>query len=144
VPVGGTQKSSSPTTPPGFATRLVRLIHSTEQTAAGRRAIPLDDRLVSELKAHKARQARERLVAGSAWEELDYLFVDELGNPYRPETLSRKFTKLAGDAGLRIIRPHDLRHTAASLMLAACESPKVLRRSSVTPLPPSLSTCTST
>jgi integrase len=50
--------------------------------------------------------------------------VDELGDPYRPETLSRKFTKLAGDAELRIIRLHDLRHTAASLMLAAGESPK--------------------
>jgi integrase len=37
---------------------------STPKTAAGRRAIPLDDRLVSELKSHKARQARERLAAG--------------------------------------------------------------------------------
>ena len=99
---------------------------STPKTAAGRRAIPLDDRLVSELKAHKARQARERLAATSAWEASDYLFVDEVGKPYRPETLSRRFTKLTKGVGLRSIRLHDTRHTAASLMLAAGESPKVV------------------
>jgi len=54
---------------------------STPKTAAGRRAIPLDDRLVSELKSHWARQAAERLAAGEAWEDSDYLFVDEVGHP---------------------------------------------------------------
>jgi integrase len=41
-------------------------------------------------------------------------------------TLSRQFTKLATKAGLRMIRLHDTRHTAASIMLAAGESPKVV------------------
>jgi integrase len=99
---------------------------STPKTSAGRRAIPLDDRLVSELKSHRARQATERLTAGEAWEDTDYLFVDELGRPYRPETLSRQFTKLSSKAGLRAIRLHDTRHTAASLMLAAGDAPKVV------------------
>jgi len=99
---------------------------STPKTMAGRRAIPLDDRLVAELKSHRARQARDRLAAGSAWQESDHLFVDELGRPHRPETLSRKFAKLTADAGLRPIRLHDARHTAASLMLAAGEAPKVV------------------
>lgn len=99
---------------------------STPKTAAGRRAIPLDDRLVSELKSHWARQAAERLAAGEAWEDSDYLFVDEVGHPYRPETISRQFTKLSTDAGLRTIRLHDTRHTVASLMLAAGEAPKVV------------------
>jgi integrase len=99
---------------------------STPKTSAGRRSVPLDDRLVSELKAHWARQARERLAAGEAWEDTDYLFVDEVGHPYRPEMLSRKFTKLSADASLRPIRLHDTRHTAASLMLAAGEAPKVV------------------
>jgi integrase len=80
---------------------------------------------VAELKSHRARQATERLAAGEAWEDTDYLFVDELGRPYRPETLSRQFTKLSSKAGLRSIRLHDTRHTAASLMLAAGDAPKV-------------------
>jgi integrase len=110
-------------------TRVVvsaRATASTPKTAAGRRAIPLDDRLVNELKSHWARQAAERLAAGEAWEDTDYLFVDEIGHPYRPETLSRQFAMLSKTAGLRIIRLHDTRHTAASLMLAAGEAPKVV------------------
>ncbi len=54
------------------------------------------------------------------------MLVDALGHPYRPETLSRQFTKLASNGTLRIIRLHDTRHTAASLMLAAAESPMVV------------------
>lgn len=99
---------------------------SKPKTEAGRRAVPLDERLVSELRSHRTRQARERLSAGTAWEESGYLFVDELGRPYRPETLSRNFKKLATEAGLPKIRLHDARHTAASLMLAAGEPPKVV------------------
>ncbi len=39
---------------------------STPKTDAGRRTIPLDDRLVTLLRAHRVRQGRERLAAGSA------------------------------------------------------------------------------
>ncbi len=83
-------------------------------------------RLVAELRSHWARQATERLAGGLAWEETGYVFVDQLGHPYRPETLSRRFTALLTKAELRLIRLHDTRHTAASLMLAAGESPKVV------------------
>lgn len=65
---------------------------STPKTAAGRRAVPLDGRLVAELRSQWARQATERLAGGEAWEETGYVFVDELGHPYRPETVSRQFT----------------------------------------------------
>ena len=54
-------------------------------------------------------------LASWAWEESDYPFVDDLGRPYRPETLSRKFAKLTADAGLRPIRLHDTRRTVAAV-----------------------------
>jgi hypothetical protein len=47
---------------------------------------------VAELRSQWARQATERLAGGEAWEETGYVFVDELGHPYRPETVSRQFT----------------------------------------------------
>ena len=40
--------------------------------------------------------------------------------------ISRKLKKLSTDADLRVIRLHDTRHTAASLMVAAGEAPKVV------------------
>jgi integrase len=99
---------------------------STPKTNAGRRSIPLDAGLVAELRSHWARQGEERLAAGEAWEDSGFMFVDKLGHPYRPEVFSRMFTKLAEKAKVRVIRLHDLRHTSASLMLAAGEQPKVV------------------
>ena len=99
---------------------------SVPKTHAGQRSIPLDRQLITELRSHKARQAKARLAAGSAWDETDYLFVDEVGRPYRPEMLSRNFTRLVARADLRRIRLHDTRHTAASLMLSQGVPAKVV------------------
>ena len=69
----------------------------------------------------------DRLPAGEAWEDTDYLFVDGLGRPWRPERISRTFLRLTAAAGLRRIRLHDTRHTVASLMLADGVPAKVVQ-----------------
>ncbi len=91
---------------------------STPKTTAGRRTLPLDDMLVALLRAHKARQAAERLVAGETYQDQGFLVADELGRPYHPETVARAFASSVAKHGLPPIRLHDCRHTAASLMLA--------------------------
>src|SRR5262249_44585309 len=92
---------------------------TSKPKAGSARSIPLDPRLIAELRAHQIRQRRdEHWRAGEAWVGTGHLFVDELGRPYRPETVSRMFGRLAEAAGLRRIRLHDLRHTAATLMIA--------------------------
>ncbi|WP_369012381.1 tyrosine-type recombinase/integrase [Demequina capsici] len=47
------------------------------------------------------------------------MFTREDGTDLHPETVSKSFTRAAKAAGLREIRFHDLRHGAASLLLAA-------------------------
>jgi hypothetical protein len=47
------------------------------------------------------------------------VFARENGAPLRPEYVTRRFVALTKAAGLRQVRLHDLRHGAASLMLAA-------------------------
>ncbi len=100
---------------------------STPKTAAGIRTIPLDEALAAELTSHWARQSADRLPAGEAWEDTDYLFVDGLGRPWRPERISRTFLRLTAAAGLRRIRLHDTRHTVASLILADGVPAKVVQ-----------------
>lgn len=110
-------------------TRVVvggEVVDSVPKTERGRRSVPLDDRLTGLLRAHKAHQGAEKLAAGAAWEKSGLVFVDELGRPLRPEFISRRFTALNREAGLRSIRFHDLRHTAASMLLAAGEPVKVV------------------
>lgn len=91
---------------------------SGPKTNAGRRSVPLGDDLVAVLRSHKVHQSEERLRAGAAWGDSGYVFVDELGRPYSPEYLTKRFRRLATGAGLRPVRLHGGRHTAATGMLA--------------------------
>ena len=103
-------------------TRIVvdgKALESQPKTRRGVRTIPLDANLIGLLKAHWARQAVEKLAAGEgAYEDGGWLVADELGRPYHPSTISAWFEDEVAKAGLRRIRLHDTRHTAASLMLA--------------------------
>lgn len=94
-------------------------ITSTPKTNAGRRSVPLDDDLVEAIRTHRRHQLEERLKAGEVWADSGYVFVQEDGNPIRPEYFSTRFKRLARRHGLREIRMHDTRHTAASLALQA-------------------------
>jgi hypothetical protein len=72
---------------------------------------------------------------GDAYEDHDLVFARENGAPLRPEYATRRFVALSQAAGLRQVRLHDLRHGAASLMLAAgvpmAIVSKMLRHSSI-------------
>ncbi|MGI5166716.1 tyrosine-type recombinase/integrase [Spirillospora sp. CA-253888] len=106
------------------------------KTSSGEAAISLDTSTIKELRAHKARQNAERLAAGDAWTETGFVFTTETGQPVRPNDVTEQFEQLAMEAGLPPIRLHDLRHGAASFILAAGYDMKVvqetLRLSSIT------------
>ncbi|UKJ44328.1 site-specific integrase [Lysinibacillus sp. ACHW1.5] len=62
------------------------------------------------------------------WEGHIFLFSNEFGKPYRPDSISQwwdRFMKRNPD--LPRIRFHDLRHTSATLLIHAGEHPKVIQ-----------------
>jgi integrase len=65
------------------------------------------------------RQVEERLAAGSAWVDLDLVFTTTIGTPINPSNLRRSFRRVTDAAGLGRWHPHELRHSAASLLSAA-------------------------
>jgi integrase len=93
-----------------------RVIEGDPKSAASRRVLPLPARLVTVLKAAKARQAAERLQLGPAFRSGDYVVSNEIGDPYHPQTLSRYWAKAMKRAGVRHIKLHGGRHTCATLM----------------------------
>jgi integrase len=102
-------------------TRLVvdgSAVDSEPKTSAGRRSIPLDDRLVTLLEVHKDHQVIESQAADPAYLDAGYLLADELGRPIHPDTLSRRFDGLVAKSKLPRLTIHGLRHTAATLMLS--------------------------
>jgi len=88
------------------------------KTERSRRTITLPVQLVTALKAHRIRQLEERLAAGSRWHDGGFVFASNVGTGLEPRNLHRAFKTMLANASLPDIRFHDLRHSAASLMLA--------------------------
>jgi len=78
----------------------------------------LPKRAVGALKAHRRRQAAERLAAGALWREHNLVFCHEDGRPYSKDQLNWRFGKVTRRAGLGRWHPHEGRHTAVSIMSA--------------------------
>ncbi|MFD9567688.1 tyrosine-type recombinase/integrase [Streptomyces sp. NPDC059994] len=106
-----------------IATQLVQdgweVRESAPKTNAGERVISIDDYTDEILEAEALRQDVDRIEWGEAWVESGRLFTRENGEWIHPGWLTDQFEKLVELAGLPPIRLHDLRHVAASLMLAA-------------------------
>jgi integrase len=100
---------------------------SEPKTARGRRTVALDDLTVDALRAHQDRQTKDIEAGGELVERTGYVFVREDGHPYHPERISQMFVELTKKAELPPIRLHDLRHTAATMALAAGVHPKVVQ-----------------
>lgn len=94
------------------------LVTTDTKTARSRRALDLSAPVVEALKAHRARQDAERRALGAAWQETGYVFTSSLGTPVDPRNCYREFRAICEAAGLGRWHPHELRHSAASLMLA--------------------------
>jgi len=90
----------------------------TTKTRAGERMLQLDQGLVNLLRAHLRNLDEEQALRGDAWKNtLNLIFVTETGAPIHGSDLVQHFKRVLKRTGLPKIRFHDLRHTAATLML---------------------------
>ncbi|HEX9069293.1 MAG TPA: site-specific integrase [Ktedonobacterales bacterium] len=88
--------------------------------------IALGRRAVDALTTHRELVKMEQLVAPE-WTDLDLVFPDIQGQPINGKNLLRaQFRPHLVKAGLPLIRFHDLRHTAATLLLGRGVNPKVV------------------
>ena len=90
---------------------------SHPKTKYGRREIALGLQTIEVLRDHYERQQTEIIAAGDNWIDHGLVFTNSFGGPIHPRNLLRDFKKFLKNAGLPVIRFHDLRHTSASLML---------------------------
>jgi integrase len=89
------------------------------KTAKSHRTLRLPAPALHALLRHRAQQRQEQSRLGPAWDELDLVFANEVGRPIETQNLLRRsFYPLLEHAGLPRIRFHDLRHTAATTLLA--------------------------
>lgn len=103
-------------------------IEAEPKTEKSRRGIALTDLALEALKDHRKRQSEMKEKAGDAWEEHDYVFCNPIGQHLHPgHDALEQLKVLLKKAGLPDIRFHDLRHSAATMLLSMGIHPKVVQ-----------------
>lgn len=97
------------------------------KTARSRRSVSFPTQLARTLMTHKREQNEARLKAGPQYENNDLVFTATAGKPHNLRNLTqRHFRPILRRSGLPTIRLYDLRHTCATLLLAAGEHAKIV------------------
>lgn len=97
------------------------------KTARSRRTVMLPHVAVDGLQRQQEQQEAARQAVGTAWQDrAGLIFTDAVGRHLQPSAVSHAFRLAADRLGLASVRLHDLRHTAATLMLGAGVSLKVV------------------
>src|SRR5262249_41187553 len=112
--------------------RSVRFVSGTgfvfdaPKTKRGRRTIGLSPAVCVALQEHRQAQGVEKARLGAAWEYPELVFPTSVGTPIQGSWLLRHLRQRLPRAGLPAIRFHDLRHTAATILLSHNVNPKVV------------------
>ena len=83
--------------------------------------------MVEVLKQHRAYQLEARLKADNAWHDHDLVFCNIYGDYLHPDRMVERFQQLLKEAGLPHLRFHDLRHSAATILLSMGVHAKVVQ-----------------
>ena len=88
------------------------------KTKSSRRVIALDSTTMHALRAHRSRQAEEKLVAGEAYDDQGLVVAGKRGQIFPPDLFTRTVKRLAGEAGVTPLGPHAARHSFATISLS--------------------------
>ncbi len=102
------------------AVRVVKnraVLSDNLKTSSSYRTLRLPADLVDKLQAQRARVAADRLAVGAGWTDLGLVFPSPNGAPLTPSTVRKELAAICAAAELPTIRPNELRHTAATLMV---------------------------
>lgn len=102
-------------------------VENEPKTQAGKRTIDLPEFFLEMLKQHRVKQSKQRLKVGEAWENRDLVFADLAGGYLNPIHVLRMFKKILQQAGLPHMHFHDLRHSAATILISMGIHPKVIQ-----------------
>jgi integrase len=102
-------------------------VQTEPKTKAGKRLIRLPAFLMDMLEVHRVQQEEQRSKVGAAWENRDLVFPDLKGGYFNPNYLLRVFKKILENAGVPHMHFHDLRHSAATILLCMGINIKVIQ-----------------
>ena len=96
------------------------IIDERLKTSRSRRSLDAPPPVINALRAHQHLQHVAEEQAGLAWNNgYDLVFTTSVGTPHSPRNLQRSLATVTTQLGFGVWHPHELRHTAASLMSEA-------------------------
>jgi len=88
------------------------------KSRSSRRTVLLPPQVTGALKARRVAQAADRLKCGAVWgNDWDLVFTSPTGLPIDPSADHKAWKSLLSSADIKVMRLHDARHTAATLLL---------------------------
>lgn len=88
------------------------------KTSSSVRNLPLPNEILELFKQHKREQLEQRLKLGTNWIETGQVFTTSIGTPVDNGNDRKAWDKLLRESGVRPIKLHAARHTAATTFLA--------------------------
>ena len=95
------------------------LVIGETKTRNSRRKLAIGTEVLLAFQRHRDLIAQTKTAAGNRWADTDQVFVNSIGGLVHPGNFSRGFKQFLQQSGCRVIRIHDMRHTAAVLSLAS-------------------------
>jgi len=87
------------------------------KTEKSRRTLAMPGPVVASLREHRRGQLEERIAAGPAWQDGDFVFASPIGTPLDASAVTRRYQRTLKAAGLPRQRFHDTRHACATFLL---------------------------
>lgn len=81
------------------------------------RSIPIPAVILKMIRKQQKHQMENKLICGQSYSDNNLVCCKVDGSPYSPTYFTKVFTKILKENGLKHIRYHDLRHSAATNML---------------------------
>jgi integrase len=102
------------------------IVEDTPKSSSSRRWLPLWP-FIAPFNRRWVAWLEERQAAEDRWHDTGLVFCTPIGTPLDPPSDWKAWKALLTRAGVRYVRPHDARHTAASLLLEAGIPMKVVQ-----------------
>lgn len=99
--------------------RGMGLVEGEPKSKAGWRKIALASVVIDALREHQVKQLEARTQVGDLWRDRGLVFCSVYGGYFNGDYVWRLFKRLLKAVGLPDVRFHDLRHSAATVLLAA-------------------------
>ena len=103
------------------------IVYGEPKTNAGRRSVRIGALAIQHLRNQRTHQLEQRLRAGPAWIDLGLVFNSAVGTAIEEARVTRTFQQDLERAELPRVRLHDLRHTAATLLISQGVSMKAVQ-----------------